>query len=258
MDLYVDIANEHGYVHYSVLGPFTALFVQDPDVIKDVFRKHHSNYIKSSDMMKQILRPLLGYSVIMSEGPLWKRQRKLLAPVFHHEQMRQMTGIVSSICDRFVDKWSEEIDQSKDGFALMEMNHALSELTLDIVATAAFGPTFIESDEVNRVVHDAFSSVLQDLHNRAEVMIGWLPFVRDIPTPGQRRIKKGCAAIENVVRKVIQDRQQGLNKPESGRDLLDMLLEAAFPASTLHGGIVYGCIVMGSLYVVTDVQVASS
>jgi cytochrome P450 len=60
----------------------------------DVFVKHPPTY--------DVLAPLLGRGLALSTGELWRRQRKLLTPMFHFQRLRAYTALENEEADRLV------------------------------------------------------------------------------------------------------------------------------------------------------------
>lgn len=92
---------------------------------------------------------------------------------------------------------------------------------MNIIATVAFGPTFLSNEEVHAEVHGAFERALkgvQDLTTCPHILRMLLMREK------KREVQKDCARIRKVVHKAINDRRKGLNKAAGGRDLLDILV----------------------------------
>jgi len=230
LEFYTSAAKEYGFTHTQSFGPISVLTVNDPELVKEVLRTHKDDYHKSSENMKETLRPLLGNGLLMSEGSFWKKQRKSLAKTFHFHNLKSMVELINVECVKVTGMWRERLQAMSDRGdpTHLEIHREVSCLTMDIIAVAAFGPSFLSDPEVNRSVHHAFGQVLQDLQDRATSGISLVPGIRHLPLASQRRVSKGCAAIQSEIRKVIQERRSGVNKSAvGGKDLLDLLLEAA-------------------------------
>ncbi len=57
------------------------LIVNDPRLIRYVLVDNAANY-EMSEIRQLILRPILRDGLLTAEGPVWKRSRKAMAPVF--------------------------------------------------------------------------------------------------------------------------------------------------------------------------------
>ena len=72
------------YLEMSVLGSST-FFIFHPDGIEHVLKSNHKNFIKGDDS-KEVSR-LLGLGLLTSDGDLWLRHRRILAPEFQQKKM---------------------------------------------------------------------------------------------------------------------------------------------------------------------------
>src|SRR5262245_2185070 len=57
------------------------LVVNDPEGVRHVLMANAANY-RQPVIARRLLRPIVGNGLILSEGDVWKRQRRLLAPTF--------------------------------------------------------------------------------------------------------------------------------------------------------------------------------
>lgn len=225
LTFFTEMRRELGPVHAFAHGPWVMLMVLEPEGIKQVLRTHRDKYHKSSQQMKHSLRPLLGDGVLMSEGETWGRERKLLAPAFHFNSLRGMVPLMVGATRVCLGRWGA-LFRDGEPSAEAELQHRLSDMTLEIVATAAFGRNFLDSDETRETLHHAFGTVLQELQDRAVSGVSILPGLRSIPSPSKRRVDRGCAEIGEVVRRSIRERRSGAGSSSGNRDLLDILVEA--------------------------------
>src|SRR3712207_348375 len=87
-----DLHRAHGpVVELRVLGK-PILFASEPAVVQHVLASNAKNYDKQT--LQQRLRIVLGDGLLTSEGELWKRRRRQVAPAFHHERMPAYADIV--------------------------------------------------------------------------------------------------------------------------------------------------------------------
>jgi cytochrome P450 len=65
-----------------------AMVANDPDLVQEALVEK-AKYFAKSDMLRFSLYPLAGEGVFTSNGELWRRQRKLMAPLFHPKALEQ-------------------------------------------------------------------------------------------------------------------------------------------------------------------------
>lgn len=75
----------HGPTVSFYFGPQRYVIVHRPDDIRHVLLQNRDNYPKSVNYRG--IKLVLGQGLVTSEGELWKRQRKLAQPAFHHQSL---------------------------------------------------------------------------------------------------------------------------------------------------------------------------
>ncbi len=94
---------------------------------------------EKSPGIRLLLHYLAGDGLFTSEGDLWRRQRRLMAPLFQPSMMDQYTGFMHDVAARAAATW-------KDG-AAVDLAHEMTRITMGIVGKALFdSDTFDESD----------------------------------------------------------------------------------------------------------------
>ena len=68
---------------------FRSYLINQPDLIRKVLKENPDDFPKS-DRISEGLRPLLGNSVILTNGGLWKRQRRIIDPAFEGGRLKQI------------------------------------------------------------------------------------------------------------------------------------------------------------------------
>ena len=85
LGFYAGCAREYGDVVPLRLGPFPGLLIYHPDAIEEVLVTRSRDFIKSPGV--RLLRGLLGNGLLLSEGDVWLRQRRLVQPAFHRQRV---------------------------------------------------------------------------------------------------------------------------------------------------------------------------
>src|SRR5687768_16797079 len=87
---------------YAVnLGSKRLIATQDPGFIDYVLKTNHRNYYKSAILTEQLGR-FLGKGLLTSNGEYWLKQRRLIQPGFHLDQIHALYGIISRTVDHFL------------------------------------------------------------------------------------------------------------------------------------------------------------
>lgn len=197
---------EHGDISMLRTDLFDVVLVTDPDLVKQVLVNDYAVFEKSIGMKR--MKFVLGDGLLLSEGEVHRRQRKLVAPAFHREALRNYANDMIHYAVRTRDAW-------RDG-ATMDMTQEMMRLTLAIVAKTLFSANV--DDEANTV-----GKSLHDLLEGYPLM--FLPLatllVRLVPTPANRRLLRARKNLDEIIYGIIRQRQAS---GETGTDLLGMLL----------------------------------
>jgi cytochrome P450 len=151
---------------------------------------------------------IVGRGLLTSEGELWKRQRKLLAPSF---QPRQIAGFAEIMVERTLAMLkSFEEGQQRDLHA--DMMH----LTLDIVVRTLFGSEIVRAGEVEVLLERIMNDYRALMMSWRAALPTWFPF------PIRWRFKATRSALRRILNELISDRR----KAPLASDLLSTLIAA--------------------------------
>src|SRR5204862_332066 len=128
--------------------PFVAVvLVNSPELVHDVLVTRAKSF-ERSPVLRAALRPLGGVGLFTSEGELWKRQRKLMAPLFTPNAIAHFANDMTACAARVARTWrsGEVVDIAR------ETTH----ITMAIAGKTLFDiDTFGESDELGAALTTA-------------------------------------------------------------------------------------------------------
>jgi cytochrome P450 len=182
-------------------------FVNHPDYIEEALVGNHRNFVKPK--MYQIVKPIVGNGLGISEGEFWLRQRRLVQPVFHRERIATYASTMVDYAEHQIEDWS-------DG-QILDIHANMLQLTLKIVSKV-----FFNADWTNEahVASKAFETAFCEAAKRFSTIVQIPNF---IPTPGNRRFLNAIQQLDNLLEKLIQERRA--SNQDYG-DVLSMLLHA--------------------------------
>jgi cytochrome P450 len=111
------------------LPPFYIYLVNNPDLIRDVLITKAKSFRKIAKATL-VLKRIAGDGLLISEGELWLRQRRLVQPAFHASRMSRYAEVVVARTRRMLHGWQPG--------ALLNMPEEMRQLTLAIIAKALF------------------------------------------------------------------------------------------------------------------------
>lgn len=194
-----------------------------------------------SHMMQLVLHPIGGEGLFLSDGALWRRQRKLMAPMFHPSTLEAYTLDMQQLATRAVQNLGEgqtvafahemtRLTMSIAGKTLFdaetlgeadELGRALT-VALDWAGNHASGPFAIghvlARNLTGRLAARARGSAQRVLHATSERLRAPLFF----PGHDGRALRDAIAVLDQHVAQMIAQRRQGPHRD----DLLARLLEA--------------------------------
>ncbi|MGH2719938.1 MAG: cytochrome P450 [Actinomycetota bacterium] len=210
---------EHGDVVKAIIGPppirVSAFGVFHPDGVQQVLAGNADNYCKADEVYGEV-RKLLGNGLLTSEGDAWKRQKRLVQPLFTHNQVASYVPMIADEGRGIVERWSAAEQRGES----VDLHSEMTRVTLRVVGRAVFGT------DVDHMI-PIFKDSVPYLSKRAfERGINPFPVPEDWPLPGNKRALAYKSSIEDVVNELIASRRQS---PTEGNDLLNMLIRAQDP-----------------------------
>jgi cytochrome P450 len=216
LDFYVDLNTRYGD---TVRVPFMnrhIYLLARPEHAEHILATGQDNYVKPQSF-RAIRAFIGGDNLLTSDGPYWRRHRRLVQPVFSR---RNVTGFAPQMTDaarRVLDRW-DTLDQGTVVNASAEI-HAL---TLDVIGRVLF------SADLSKEAADLGTAL--EKGNRAMVLaillpVPWGPVSTRAVFTATRGFGGVIKGIHGPVRRLLAQRAAE-PAPESPRDLLDLLIMA--------------------------------
>jgi len=211
---FLKMENKYGSYYHKSFGPIPRLLISDPLLIQGVLKTNARCYHKSN-LMRLVLGTLLGYeNLLMAEDNIHAQHRRLIGPVFQHQNINSMISLMVEITSNLLDKWILAFKDSKNkGIDLtLDIQNEMTHLTLDIVTGCVFGSGLMKNENVREIIYRNVTTTLDDVEKRIFNMIGIIPIINRLPFPSKQRIDKSKHDVNFVIQRIIDDRKKGLTK----------------------------------------------
>ncbi len=206
------MSDKFGDYYHSSFGPRACLNISDPSLIEGVLKTNVRSYHKSA-LARLLLGALLGYeNILLAEDEKHNRHRRLVAPVFQHQNINSMISLMVERTSGFLTKWKTATTQDKDHSLTLDIHEEMTNLTLDIVTGCVFGTEIIEGQHVHETIGQNITITMQALGKRTLNMIGLIPLINKLPLPSKKRIDQSRRDIKHIIRNIINQRKKGLTK----------------------------------------------
>jgi cytochrome P450 len=171
-----------GYSRRSII-----LF-NDPGLVRQILEDKEAVFPKS-DLMVGALEPLIGESIFVTDGEIWRRQRAMIDPAFSHMRL----SIAFKAMSEAVDDQEVRIGQFAVSGDLLSLDLAMSHLTADVICRTVFSMSL----DVG-VARDVFDDFIVFERDVAQVRIARLisdpAWTRVAQKPG---VLAACARIRS-------------------------------------------------------------
>jgi len=212
LSLMLGLAERYGDAVRLSMGPKSLYFFNNPDHAKHVLSDNHANYTKGIGLRQA--KRVLGDGLLTSEGEVWKRQRKTIAPAFHRDRLSRFAGAVVDEAHALIDRWKARPDGDR-----VEVVADMTRLTLGVMGKALLDTDLGDQDDLG-----AAFAVVQDQAMFEMVTLGLLPQTN--PLPRQRRFRAASRKLDEAVAELAARRRaEGFE----GRDDMLSRLIAEYP-----------------------------
>lgn len=193
--------------------PLQLYFVADPHVIEEILVKKAEWFHK--DRTSRLMSRVIGNGLLVNEGESWRRQRRLLQPAFHHQQLQSYASLMVEAIERAAAGWHAG--------EVRNVHEDMMGVTLRIVAGTLFG-----ADVSSRAsdLGGVISTLMEDF-TRLMGLVGRFRPPPWVPTPTNRRFRRSASRVEAVVLEIIEARRKAIAATgAAGDDLLSLLIAA--------------------------------
>ena len=194
---------------------YDSILANDPEIVREVLERRPEDFPKAG-MIGEMLRPLLGESVFVTNGAQWERQRRIIDPAFASGRLRDTYPSMLAAGEAAVTRL-------QDGS--IEMEFEAAHIAADIIFRTLFSIPI--SEPRARSVFDAFQAYQRTqplLSLRALMRLpAWLPKI------GRPRGAEDAIRIREVLTALVEDRALAIARGDAPDDLATKIMTMADP-----------------------------
>src|SRR6202047_2334840 len=191
-----------------------AFYLREPDLIREMLVTLVPNFHKSRGLERA--KALLGEGLLTSEGELHRQQRKLIQPVFHHGNLKDIAVIMR--------ERARHTAESGGAGQTLNLNQEMHALPLTIAGEALFGT---EVGERTDRVSELMETVMETFFLFMSPLASFFEFFGH---PKLKRAAKARRELSTIVQTMINERRK---TNQTRKDLLTLLFAAQDPETGL-------------------------
>lgn len=194
---------------------FRSYLCNDPALVRRVLNERPDDFPKSN-RIREGLNPLLGNSVFVTNGEVWKRQRRIIDPAFEGGRLRDTFPAMLAAGQAAVARMPDGMIEVEE-----EMSHAAA----DVIFRTLFSIPI--EHEIAAQVFTQFREYqrTQPILNLA----AFLPLPRWFPRFHRRKTKETARAIRGLIARLTEERAQAIAGGTAPDDLATKIMTTADP-----------------------------
>ncbi|KAK8514386.1 hypothetical protein V6N13_063277 [Hibiscus sabdariffa] len=244
---FVQWRKEFGSIYTYSTGTRQHLYVNQAELVREMNQCSSLSFGKPSYISKR-LAPLLGNGILRSNGLVWARQRKVIAPEFFMNKVKVMVGLMVESMQPLVRKWEDGIEAQGGVMANIRVDEDLRGFTADVIAKACFGSSYSKGKEIFSKLRKLQTAISKQSFLFGVSGYGYVSYVvtlhsitiyyyfvsidgcncRLVPMKKQNEIYSLEKEIETLIWETVKDRESKCKEADSlEKDLLHLILEGA-------------------------------
>ena len=202
-------------IQFPIPKPATYL-VSSPEGAREVLVNQHNETSKRT-LQYDNLSLVTGEGLLTADTQAWRPRRRMLQPAFHKEMIALSSRNIEAGLAKLDSQWQQ---LTSEGPAIIDMDHAMMSLALEITCGALFGVNVDDDvDEITAATLTALHGVVSRARNPISMPLA-------IPTPANLRMKRAIKRLDKAVDAILISREANKLPDQAPiRDMLDVLLD---------------------------------
>lgn len=205
-------ARSAGNLNRLDLKFFDIIAIHNPETASHVLRENQRNYEKGGPFWSSVSM-LIGEGLPVSNGELWRRQRRMMQPQFSRTRLEGLAPLVVEALEESL-AWPDVTNS----WQVLPIGDRMPHLAMNVVSATILGKRTSTSEA--EVVTRNMDYAVQHLFRA--MLTNELP--RWLPIPGRKRFQEVVTELQQSMTALIEERR--LRPARGSDDLLSMLVEA--------------------------------
>jgi len=193
----------------------TSYLINHPDYIKHVLVKNNANYTKGVGFER--VKLLLGNGIIVSDGPFWRRQRRMIQPAFDRRLIAALMHEMVQCNLVLRDAWREKAGTGE----IINITETASELALRIVLRSIFGDDLEQMEAEGG--GNPFAILTDDSARDMQLVMKYRALRKLVQATIARR-RQGSQEHEDFLAAFMQGRDKDTGEAMTDRELIDEVM----------------------------------
>ena len=199
---------------------FRSYLCNDPTLVRTVLQDRPDDFPKS-DRIGEGLRPLLGNSVFLTNGEVWKRQRRIIDPAFEGGRLRDTFPAMLAAGQAAVARMAQQAGAG----AVVEIEEEASHAAADVIFRTLFSIP---------IEHEIAAQVFSEFrdYQRSQPILNlaaFIPLPRFFPRLHRRRTLRAAASIRRLITALTAARMAEIAAGSAPDDLATKIMTQADP-----------------------------
>lgn len=197
---------------------FRSYLLNQPDLVKTVLKDRPDDFPKSG-RVSEGLRPLLGNSVFLTNGDVWKRQRRIIDPAFEGGRLRDTFPAIWAAAEAAVARLKDQAGRD------IEIEEETSHAAADVIFRTLFSIP---------IEHEIASQVFSEFreYQRSQPILNvaaLVPLPRWMPRFFSRKTKDTAASIRSLITQLTNERMAEIEAGTAPDDLATKIMTTTDP-----------------------------
>src|SRR5215472_14072207 len=102
----LNVSRQYGDIAYYRFGSLDVYHLCHPNLAQQILVEQQEQFRKP-ELLRRAFGPFAGEGLLTSEGAVWKQQRKLMQPAFHHRQLTAYGNVMVTQALGVMDSFAE-------------------------------------------------------------------------------------------------------------------------------------------------------